>query len=674
MKKWLSWLLVFIMLVSSASPSFAASKEAIDAADQLYEKGLFSGAGTLPDGTPNYDLDRAPKRTEAIVMLLGLLGKSQEAMAGTWNTPFTDVPSWAKPFVGYAYTNNLTYGISETQFGANNTVTAAQYLTFVLLALGYESGKDFVWNKASEFSDSIGLTHGEYTDMKGKTFTRGDVVLISNNALSMKEKGKSTTLLDRLIADGVVNGEQGSDATGLTLQNLLAEVTAKRREETSNAANFSEMEQYLIDDPEAYSLLTDAEIETLQTERRRKSSVSSADAISDIELLFRAYREAYAAYYYFGEENFKRAEENLISWLQTKNTVNVEELINQLYRELSFVRDAHFKFVSVRRNDTNIRYEYYYITGLTFHKDQKGYYTELNNAVWYFDCFSDSRVSMEKTLTEDGELAYSPVLFCPSPEKTDSKMTLKDESGNTKDITLKWTLSESYSKEPYRVPDYKCVQENGLAYVSLRSFENEYESTILTEFAKSGTALKGAKAIVFDIRSNGGGGDATAHEWLYNFSSKWPSYPLLFAKRISPLMRKWENTSHGNGWDKHIQNGGQISNQIPIIVLVDDKCGSSGESMLNNLKNLDNVLVIGGNSSGFQLIGNAYPYYLPNTGIGCEIGCIFHAYRNLENVDYKGYEPDVWCNPKTCLDSVWNMLIKSGIATEDDVKALKKQL
>ena len=42
---------------------------------------------------------------------------------------FTDVADWAKPYVGYAYTNDLTAGTSATTYSGNNTVTASEYLT-----------------------------------------------------------------------------------------------------------------------------------------------------------------------------------------------------------------------------------------------------------------------------------------------------------------------------------------------------------------------------------------------------------------------------------------------------------------------------------------------------------------------------------------------------------------
>lgn len=185
------------------------SSEAIQAANALHDLGLFQGVGTNPDGTPDYDLERAPNRFEAVTMLVRLLGKEDEAKAGTWTTPFTDLADWAKPYVGYAYANKLTNGISDRAFGGTATVTASQYLTFVLRALGYESGKDFQWDKAWELSDKLGFTKGQYN--ASSSFTRGDVAIVSNNALSAKLKDGNYTLKETL--DGKTEtSPKGSDS------------------------------------------------------------------------------------------------------------------------------------------------------------------------------------------------------------------------------------------------------------------------------------------------------------------------------------------------------------------------------------------------------------------------------------------------------------------------------
>lgn len=187
MKRMISCVIAMIMMFSMIPSAFAAESEATEAADALYALGLFRGTGTDESGAPIYDLDREPTRSEAVVMLVRLLGKEEEAQSGTWTIPFTDVADWAKPYVGYAYENGLTSGTSATAYSGDDTVTASQYLTFVLRALGYSSGTDFQWDKAWELSDQIGLTNGQY-NANTSHFTRGDVAIISYSSLFVDEK------------------------------------------------------------------------------------------------------------------------------------------------------------------------------------------------------------------------------------------------------------------------------------------------------------------------------------------------------------------------------------------------------------------------------------------------------------------------------------------------------
>ena len=201
MKRIVSIILTLALICCMIPAAFAASSEATEAANTLHGLGLFNGTGTDANGNPVYDLDRAPTRAEAVTMLVRLLGKESEAKAGTWRTPFTDVQDWAKPYVGYAYANKLTSGTSATTFGGSSVMTATQYITLVLRALGYQSGTDFQWDKAWELSDKIGMTDGRY-DADGNTFLRGDVALVSNNALQATLKGSDSKLFDTLNAQG----------------------------------------------------------------------------------------------------------------------------------------------------------------------------------------------------------------------------------------------------------------------------------------------------------------------------------------------------------------------------------------------------------------------------------------------------------------------------------------
>ena len=59
--------LTMILLASmmfQPMPSMAASGDWQSAAEYLYELGLFRGTGTSSDGTPVFELERSPTRTE----------------------------------------------------------------------------------------------------------------------------------------------------------------------------------------------------------------------------------------------------------------------------------------------------------------------------------------------------------------------------------------------------------------------------------------------------------------------------------------------------------------------------------------------------------------------------------------------------------------------------------
>lgn len=218
-------ILIAVVLCGLMPAGALASNDATLAANTLYDLGLFVGNGIDENGNPNFDLNKTPTRYEIITMLVRLLGKAEEAEQGAWNTPFTDVATWAQPYVGYAYANGLTAGTTNTTssgntsttFGGNTPATSAQYLTFVLRALGYSDTKgDFTWNTPWTLSDDIGLTSGEY-DASTNSFTRGDMVSISRQALNCKyNDGSSMTLLEILADHGAVDGVAADKILGVT--------------------------------------------------------------------------------------------------------------------------------------------------------------------------------------------------------------------------------------------------------------------------------------------------------------------------------------------------------------------------------------------------------------------------------------------------------------------------
>ena len=205
MKKATSFFLSILICISFIpAPAFAVTRDTSfeeSLAADLKNLGLFKGVSET-----NFDLGRQPTRTEALIMLIRVLGKENEAVNGNWKHSFTDVEQWADKYVGYAYEKGLTNGVSATEFGSG-TASATMYLTFVLRALGYSdaNGADFTWDNPSSLAKSIGVLP-DCADTS--SFWRADVVLISYAALPVKLKNSTQTLADKLIAAGIFTKAQ----------------------------------------------------------------------------------------------------------------------------------------------------------------------------------------------------------------------------------------------------------------------------------------------------------------------------------------------------------------------------------------------------------------------------------------------------------------------------------
>ena len=199
MKRVLSLVLTVLLLLSAlALPASAAAVSGSDAAQTLSALGLMKGTGN------GFELERGATRAEALAMLLRLLGKEQEAGAEQDPCPFDD-GGWAAALITYAWKNGLVRGVSETHFGASDSVNVRDWLTMLLRALGYsDAAGDFSWEQSIAFADSIGLTHGEYT--AADAILREDLAILSYNALTRRMKNSEQTLIGRLYLDGVVSG------------------------------------------------------------------------------------------------------------------------------------------------------------------------------------------------------------------------------------------------------------------------------------------------------------------------------------------------------------------------------------------------------------------------------------------------------------------------------------
>ena len=175
---------------------------------KLCDLGLMKGTGITEYGRRLFDLDRTPTRAEAVTMLVRFLGKEKDASETPQKHPFSDVPQWADGYVSYAYTNGLTKGMSDTEFGSDMLCTPEMYLTFMLRVLGYSDvgdNADFSYENPWEFAQNKGITP---RFMNTSPFYRSEMVDMSYLTLTAKLKGTDMPLYMSMISQGIFTLEE----------------------------------------------------------------------------------------------------------------------------------------------------------------------------------------------------------------------------------------------------------------------------------------------------------------------------------------------------------------------------------------------------------------------------------------------------------------------------------
>ena len=170
--------------------------------------------GMLKGGSGGFDLDKAPTRAQAAIMLVRLFGAEDEAQAayaaGDLQCPFADVNGTAAPYVAWLADKGLANGVADGSFGAANACSAKAYTIFLLRALGYQDNVDFTTATAQDFAMGLGLLD---TSAFSGTFLRDDLAALTYQALGTDVKSGKTYLLASLIESGAVDASAAKPTT-----------------------------------------------------------------------------------------------------------------------------------------------------------------------------------------------------------------------------------------------------------------------------------------------------------------------------------------------------------------------------------------------------------------------------------------------------------------------------
>lgn len=185
LKRALSLALASVMVLgmtvvgTGASYTDVTSKQNQEAIEVLQAVGIMVG-----DDNGNFNPDQKVTRNEMAVVMSNLMDYRAATYAGT--SPFTDVPSWAEPYVAACWNNGITSGYTKTTYGGSDTVTTSQAALMLMKALGYfqyQSDFDNDWQFAViKKATQIDLFDDVDSGVR-EAMTRNDLAQLVLNAL-----------------------------------------------------------------------------------------------------------------------------------------------------------------------------------------------------------------------------------------------------------------------------------------------------------------------------------------------------------------------------------------------------------------------------------------------------------------------------------------------------------
>ncbi len=485
-------------------------------------------------------------------------------------------------------------------------------------------------------------------------------------------------------------------------QNIFKTVNEKRLENKNAEIDQIDLSQYTFDENDKYnlgisedqlkylnfrySITPSGEIKYMETNINTETiELTKEEAISDVNFLFNALKYSYAGYIYFGgDEVWSNAKNKIIDSINSyEDKITSKDLEKIIFNNLNFIQDGHF---SINFNSPLQKSNFYYSEEFEIKEDKQGYYINLSNNKWYIKSINnDSNVKdyIKLSLNKNGELCNYIGILNKANYFGRIKVVLSS-SNEEQIIYVKLTRSNSISHSN-QTTGYSYEEINGIPIFTMKRMYNVDSNDNSVElFVESANKAKNEDVVIIDIRGNIGGNDFGVNEWFENFTGKTPNKTATFISLTSlinnTLIKRafGENTTTENTQDNisesilsqrnnllQLTNSNEnkwyieklenkddslIKSNTKVFVLIDNNTASSGETFVRILKDIENVIFVGTNTSGVKISDATNECILPNSKITIIYGSNLRLYNDI--VEGVGFEPDIWINSIDSLNRV----------------------
>lgn len=414
-----------------------------------------------------------------------------------------------------------------------------------------------------------------------------------------------------------------------TKAELLDEINTEHQR--WSAAPAADPTPYLrhYDDPADAQKSTDYLTDTY-SEYDAAKELSLEEAEEDVNYLFDAFYYDFAFYDYFGGHAvFDQAKAEILQELQAKDSLTCKDLQEILVKHLTFIKDGHF---NINQNFPAEKDIPFFFRQVMFVKTDSGYQDSKGKTVVSVDGYPDLDALFKRSISKEGYLVYYPVLLKEAKfdgtewdkHVCDEQLTVHYADGST-DVLTADTWSQYYKDLP-KGQNTDLRQTDGIPVFQF----NHFDPSFLEETNDAAAQMSNAGVSMLDLRSNVGGYEEVAHQWINRYSgqrvfSTGARYSVLSA---SPSAQKASRANNDN-----------------ILILLSGKCSaSSAEITLDLSYNVENSLIVGENTNG-SMISNSGHIELPNSK--CSVDMTFSTvYLPPDGSDYfeelRGFFPDIW--------------------------------
>ena len=364
----------------------------------------------------------------------------------------------------------------------------------------------------------------------------------------------------------------------------------------------------------------------------------------DVAYLFDALYASYGNYDQMGGwVIFNKAEQALLKECARHDSLRAKDFQQMMLPYFTFVKDSHF---NIQGESANPIWYPFFFRETAFYLDDGQYITENHKTVASVEDYDDLTQLFRRSISPEGEIVYYPVVL-QDTTTWDEPLTVHYTDGSTQVLSCE-PYGYEEMQEAFEQMDQLAIPEvrydGDVPVLRVNSIRDETVEGWQEGFDEGAKVLGNSPVGILDLRLNPGGKGAVAVKWLKDYAKTTVPTNSMFFFFASGN----QQTNARNLW---------VSNDNLLVILTSKRTASAAEWLIDAAYNLENVLIVGENTSG-AMVGSRVAVQLPNSKLDVGIGPIQAIIPDTNDYfeEYRGFYPDLWAPADEAEDLVLALL------------------